>query len=133
RLPQPDAFSRLRVRIPAGLRRRRRLFVACALAATAALAAVALLLTSPWSGPGAITPAEAAAVLLRTKAAVTPRPGWVFHWRLAVSMAAYPGADHYSDGYFEIWQETKRPYRLRVLTTFPDLRRPVETGGILTP
>jgi hypothetical protein len=93
------------------------------------IAVVVLALTAPWShGPAAITRAQAALILHRTAAAITPRPGWVFHERGKV-FEFVPGTPLRRTATTEIWVVDKPPYNFRFLTGVSDLTSPVETGG----
>lgn len=110
-------------------RPRRRLYATATLTGAALATALAVTLVAPWShGPAAITPANAALILHKTVAAITPRPGWVFHERDQWSELV-PGTSRRRTGTTELWVENKPPYRFRYLSDLPDLAAPVETGG----
>jgi hypothetical protein len=107
--------------------RKRALLLATVAAATVATV-VALVFVVPWSsGPTAITPAQAAAVLVRTHTAVTPRPGWILHERDEARQVE-PGSGLYVHTTSELWAQNASPYRFRKIIVAGG-SPPLEIGG----
>lgn len=97
--------------------------------AVALVALTAVVLLAPWrSGPGSVNPAEAARVLDKTLAALTPRPGWVFHERVQIDQVV-PGTSRRRAGLREVWIVNSPPYRYRQIIVNTRFAGAIETGG----
>ncbi len=125
-----DAIAREHARAArAPVRRQRSIYATAALIGVALATAAAVVLVAPWThGPAAISSADAALILQRTTAAVTPHAGWILHEQTDWSKLV-PGTNIKRHGTTELWVENKPPYNFRYLSDLPDLSTPLETGG----